>query len=139
MNNRYSPTTINHFLHPRNVGAIENPDGIGQVGDALCGDAVKMSIRVVDGKIAEARFRAFGCPAAIAIGSVVTELAKGRTLEGACTMSEKEIAAALGGLPEAKLHCSGMAIGALENCVKYFRRRNPCMEKPTTNDNDDAA
>jgi nitrogen fixation NifU-like protein len=114
---RYPQAALDHFLNPRNVGEMKNPDGVGQVGDPSCGDMVRMAIRVEGDRIADVRFLVFGCPAAIAVGSAVTELAKGRTLDEAEAITEDEVSEVLGGLPAAKLHCSVMAIGALRASI----------------------
>ncbi len=115
---RYGKTVLDHFVNPRNAGELEDPDGVGEAGDPGCGDAVRITIRVEDDRIADIGFLAFGCPAAIAVCSALTEFARGRTLDEAVEMSDLEVSEALGGLPEQKLHCSTMAIGALRASVK---------------------
>jgi nitrogen fixation NifU-like protein len=115
---RYSDRAMDHFLHPRNAGEIETPDGVGESGDPNCGDSVRIAIRVADNRIADIRFLTFGCPAAIAVASCATELARGKTLDEAVEITDIDVSEALGGLPEQKLHCSTMAIGALRASVQ---------------------
>jgi nitrogen fixation NifU-like protein len=115
---------LDHFLNPRNVGDLPDADGVGEVGAVACGDVMRISIRVRDGRIAEARFRTFGCGSAIACSSVATELIKGRTVEEARRLSNAEVSAALGGLPPAKVHCPVLAEEAVKAAVEdYLRRR----------------
>ena len=102
----YTDKVMDHFLHPRNVGEIENPDGVGEVGNAACGDALKLTFKLDDqGRIADVKFKTFGCASAIASSSALTELVKGKTLDEAAKVTNQEIAEMLGGLPEAKMHC----------------------------------
>ena len=115
---RYAEAALDHFLNPRNAGEIDSPDGVGEGGDPSCGDTVRVMIRVEDDRIADIGFLAFGCPAAIAVCSALTELARGRTLDEAVEISALEVSEALGGLSPEKLHCSTMAIGALRASVK---------------------
>ena len=114
---RYARAALDHFLNPRNAGELENPDGVGESGDPSCGDAVRITIRVEHDCIADIRFLTFGCPAAIAVASCVTELAWGKTFDEAVEITELDVSEALGGLPPEKLHCSAMAIGALRASV----------------------
>ena len=109
-----------HFLHPRNVGEIENPDGVGTVGDPECGDLFKVWIRVEGDILAEVRYKVFGCPAAIATCSMMSELASGKTLEEASALDDLDIMVALGGLPEAKQHCSNHAAAAPHRAIDDF-------------------
>ncbi len=119
----YSEKVMDHFYNPRNVGKIENPDGVGTVGNPVCGDVMKLYIKVADGRISDARFQTFGCGAAIATSSMVTELAKGKTLDEAIAISNKEVAAALDGLPSAKMHCSMLGEEALKAAVADYRKK----------------
>lgn len=115
---RYARAALDHFLNPRNAGEIDSPDGVGEAGDPNCGDAVRITIRVAGDRIADIGFLVFGCPAAIAVSSALTELARGRTLDEAVEISDLEVSEALGGLSPEKLHCSTTAIGALRASVK---------------------
>jgi nitrogen fixation protein NifU and related proteins len=125
----YSEKVLDHFMNPRNVGELEEPDGIGQVGNINCGDIMRMTIRVVDNRIADIRFKTFGCGAAIAVSSMVTEMVKGRSLEESVTVKRDDVAQALGGLPDKKLHCSNLGTDALKAAVNDYWRRNGNPEK----------
>ncbi len=114
----YADGVMDHFVNPRNVGEIDNPDGTGMSGDPSCGDAVRITVRIKEDRIDEIRFLTYGCPAAIAMASALTELARGRTLDAAVEISDTDVARALGGLPPQKLHCSAMAIDALRASVE---------------------
>lgn len=116
----YSDKVLEHFSNPRNIGPIPAADGVGQVGDISCGDVFKVWIRVRDGRIARAAFQVMGCPSAIAAASVMTELAAGRTPEEALLLSDADVAAALGGMPEERLHCSNHAAAALHAAVEDY-------------------
>jgi nitrogen fixation NifU-like protein len=116
----YSEKVMEHFKNPRNVGSIENADGVGQVGNPVCGDIMRMEIKVENGRIADAKFKTFGCGAAIATSSMVTELVIGKTLEEALDISNKTVAEALGGLPPVKMHCSNLAADALHNAINDY-------------------
>ena len=105
----YTETVMDHFMHPRNVGEIENPDGVGQVGNAQCGDIMKMYLKIKDNVIEDVKFETFGCGSAIASSSMATELIKGKTIEEAMAVTNKQVVDALGGLPAYKLHCSVLA------------------------------
>lgn len=120
----YSETVMDHFQNPRNVGEIPDPDGVGEVGNPVCGDMMKITIKVADDKIEDARFQTLGCGAAIATSSVVTEMAKGMTLEEASSISKQDVADALGGLPPAKMHCSVLATDGLKQAVEDYRSRH---------------
>lgn len=116
----YSEKVMEHFRNPRNVGSIENPDGVGQVGNPVCGDIMRLEIKVKDGRIEDVKFKTFGCGAAIATSSMVTELVKGKTLDEALTISNKTVAEALEGLPPVKMHCSNLAADALHKAIEDY-------------------
>jgi len=119
----YSKKVMDHFMNPRNVGSIENPDGVGRVGNPVCGDLMEVSIRVENGIITDVKFRTFGCGSAIATASMVTELAKGKTLEEADTITRQDVADELEGLPPKKMHCSNLAADALHKAIEDYRER----------------
>jgi len=122
----YSELVLEHFANPRNVGEIADPDGVGLEGNPVCGDLMKITIKVTDGRIEDIKFRTFGCGAAIATSSMATELVKGKGLEEAETLTNQAIAKALGGLPAIKLHCSVLAADALRKAIQDYRtRRTP--------------
>ena len=120
----YSDKVMEHFKNPRNVGAIKDPSGVGKVGNAVCGDIMELFITVdQDEVISDAKFRTFGCGAAIASSSMLTEIIKGKTIAEAKSLSNKAIVDALGGLPEAKVHCSVLAEEALGRAIEDYRQR----------------
>jgi nitrogen fixation NifU-like protein len=119
----YSKKVMDHFMNPRNVGSIENPDGVGRVGNPVCGDLMEVSIRVEDGIITDVKFKTFGCGSAIATASMVTELAKGKTLEEADRITRQDVADELEGLPPKKMHCSNLAADALHEAIEDYRQR----------------
>ena len=121
----YNSTVMDHFLNPRNMGDLKDADGIGEVGAAACGDIMKVSIKVKDGRIEDARFKTFGCGSAIAASSMATELIKGRTIEELKTFSNQEVVDSLGGLPPVKIHCSVLAEEALKAALEDYLKRNP--------------
>jgi nitrogen fixation NifU-like protein len=120
----YSDKVMDHFSNPRNVGEIENADGIGEVGNASCGDIMKIFLKVEDNVIKDIKFKTFGCGAAIATSSMVTEMAIGKTLEEAMELTNAAVANALDGLPPAKLHCSNLAADALHEAIKNYREKH---------------
>ncbi len=121
----YNDKVMDHFTNPRNVGEIQEADGAGQVGNPVCGDVMRITIKVQDGRIADIKFRTFGCGAAIATSSMVTELVKGMTLDDALKVSNKAVAEALGGLPTPKMHCSNLAADALHKAIEDYRAKHP--------------
>ena len=116
----YSEKVIDHFSNPRNVGEIEDADGVGQAGNPVCGDIMKIYLKINENKIEEAKFKTLGCGAAIAASSMTTELIKGRTVEEALELSNKAVVAALDGLPPAKLHCSVLAEQAVKAAIMDY-------------------
>ncbi len=120
----YTDTVMDHFMNPRNVGEIENPSGVGEVGNAKCGDIMKMYLDIKDGVIQDVKFETFGCGSAIASSSMATEMIKGKTVEEALAISNKDVVDALGGLPAHKLHCSVLAEEAIKSAVKDYYDRN---------------
>ena len=119
----YNETVMDHFLNPRNMGDVSEADGVGEVGAAACGDIMKISLKIRDGKIEDARFKTFGCGSAIASSSMATELIKGRTLEEAKNFSNQEVVDALGGLPPVKIHCSVLAEEALKAAIEDYETK----------------
>ncbi len=118
----YNPKVMEYFLHPRNAGEIENPDGVGEEGSLACGDALKLTFRLdKNGRIADAKFKTFGCASAIASASIMTEMIKGLTIEEAEKITNKDIVDKLGGLPEQKMHCSVMGMEALQAAIANYR------------------
>ncbi len=119
----YSDIVMEHFMHPRNVGEIENADGVGSVGNPVCGDMMTFYITVKDGRIEDVKFKTFGCGAAIAVSSIVTEMVKGKTLEEAKALTKQQIAEQLGGLPPQKMHCSNLGTEALAEAIANYEAR----------------
>lgn len=124
INNVYSQKVMDHFANPRNVGEIENADGVGDVGSPQCGDTCRITIKVDDGHISDIKFKTFGCAAAIASSSMATEMIKGMSLEDAEKLTTKQIVEALDGLPAAKIHCSVMAADGLRQALKDYRSKH---------------
>ena len=120
---QYSEKVMDHFRNPRNVGEIENPDGVGRVGNPICGDVMEMYIKVNDNIITNAKFKTFGCGAAIATSSMATELVIGKTIEEAKKITNKVVAEALDGLPAIKMHCSNLAEEALEAAINDYKAK----------------
>ena len=120
----YTDTVMDHFMHPRNVGEIKDPSGVGEVGNAKCGDIMKMYLDIENDVIKDVKFETFGCGSAIASSSMATEMIKGKTVEEALAISNKDVVDALGGLPAHKLHCSVLAEEAIKSAVKDYYDRN---------------
>ena len=120
----YTDKVMDHFNNPRNVGVIEDADGIGEVGNPVCGDMMKISIKVADDKIEDVKFQTLGCGAAIATSSIVTEMARGLTLDQAAHISKQQVADELGGLPPAKMHCSVLATDGLKVAVDDYLKKH---------------
>ena len=118
----YSAKVIDHFTNPRNVGEIKDADGVGEIGNPVCGDIMKLYIKVKDGRIVDAKFKTFGCGAAIATSSMITELVKNKTLEEAEKISRKTVADALDGLPPVKMHCSNLAADAMHKAIEDYKK-----------------
>lgn len=120
----YSDKVMDHFANPRNVGEIEDADGIGEVGNAKCGDIMKMYIKVDGGVISDVKFKTFGCGAAVATSSIATEMIKGKTIDEALKLTNKAVVEALEGLPPQKLHCSVLAEQAMKSAISdYYKRQ----------------
>ncbi|NLJ59384.1 MAG: Fe-S cluster assembly scaffold protein NifU [Firmicutes bacterium] len=119
----YTDKVMDHFTNPRNVGEIEDADGVGTVGNPICGDVMKLTIKVEGDRIKDAKFKTFGCGAAIAVSSMVTELVIGKTLEEALEISNRAVADALGGLPPKKMHCSNLGADALQKAIKDYMEK----------------
>ena len=120
----YSEKVMDHFRNPRNVGVIENADGVGEVGNAKCGDIMKMYLKIKDNKIEDVKFETFGCGSAIASSSMATEMIKGKRIEDALALTNKEVVDALGGLPAHKLHCSVLAEESIKSAIKDYYDRH---------------
>jgi nitrogen fixation NifU-like protein len=121
----YSETVMDHFTNPRNAGVIENADGVGEVGNPQCGDMMTFYIKVKDNRLEDVKFQTFGCVAAIAVSSMVSEMAKGKDLEEAKKITNKQVAEILGGLPPNKLHCSNLGAEALTLAIKNYQDKRP--------------
>ena len=125
----YSEKVMEHFRNPRNVGEILDADGVGTVGNPVCGDVMTIYIKVKDNRITDIKFKTFGCGAAVATSSMITELAKGKTLEEAMKIAQSDVADSLGGLPPIKMHCSNLAADALHEAIKDYQKRQEANEK----------
>ncbi len=125
----YSKKVMEHFMNPRNVGTIENPDGYGKVGNPVCGDLMEMYIKVKDDIITNIKFQTFGCGSAIATSSMVTELAKGKHTDEAMEITRGDVASELDGLPPQKMHCSNLAADALHEAIKDYISKKESPEK----------
>ena len=121
----YNSTVMDHFMNPRNMGDLKDADGVGEVGAAACGDIMKISLKIKDGKIEDARFKTFGCGSAIASSSMATELIRGRSIDEAMNFSNQEVVDALGGLPPVKIHCSVLAEEALKAALEDYVKKHP--------------
>ncbi len=119
----YSEKVLDHFKNPRNVGVMEDADGVGEIGNPSCGDIMTFYIKVKDEKIEDVRFQTFGCGAAIAVSSMISEMAKGKTIEDASKITNKSVAEALDGLPKSKMHCSNLGADALRAAITNYENR----------------
>ncbi len=129
----YSDKVMDHFMNPRNVGEIERADGVGEVGNPVCGDMMTFYIKVKNNRLEDVKFKTFGCGAAIAVSSMVSEMAKGKTLEEAMRITNESVAEELGGLPKNKMHCSNLGADALHAAIENYRAKKepaPAKEKP---------
>ncbi len=124
----YSEKVMDHFANPRNVGEIENPDGIGEVGNPVCGDMMTFYIKVKDDHLEDVKFKTFGCGAAIAVSSMVSEMAIGKTLDEVMKISPRKVAEELEGLPKQKLHCSNLGAQALHKAIENYRSKKENTE-----------
>ncbi len=125
----YSKKVMEHFTNPRNVGEIPDADGVGTEGNPVCGDVMKIFIKVNDNKITDAKFQTFGCGAAIAVSSMVTEMAKGMTLDEAMKITKNSLADALDGLPPQKMHCSNLGADALHRAIENYKNKDSIPKK----------
>ena len=116
----YSEKVMDHFQHPRNVGEIENADGVGEVGNPVCGDMMTFYIKVKENRLIDVKFKTFGCGAAIAVSSMVSEMAKGKSIDEALKITNESVAEMLGGLPSNKLHCSNLGADALHKAIENY-------------------
>jgi len=121
----YNEKVMQHFMNPQNVGDIKDADGIGEVGNPVCGDMMTFYIKVKDNKLEDVKFKTFGCGAAIAVSSMVSQIAKGKTLEEALKITNKDVAEELGGLPKNKMHCSNLGADALHAAIKDYMKKHP--------------
>ncbi len=135
----YSEKVMDHFANPRNVGEIENADGVGEVGNAKCGDIMKMYLKIDNGIITDVKFKTFGCGAAVATSSMATELIKGKPVEDAVKLTNKAVIEALDGLPPAKLHCSVLAEQATKAALADYYRKNGIDPEPIVGKIEDCA
>ena len=123
MANMYTERVKNHFFHPRNVGEIKNADGVGTVGNPICGDVMTIYIKVKNNKIEDIKFKTYGCAAAVASSSIATEMVKGKTLDEAYRLTRDDVSNELGGLPAVKLHCSNLAADGLHNAIEDYLKK----------------
>ena len=133
----YTEQVMDHFMNPRNMGEMENADGVGTVGNAKCGDIMRIYIKVENDVITDVKFKTFGCGAAIATSSKATELVKGKTLDEALTITNKQVMESLGGLPPVKVHCSVLAEEALHAAIQDYKDRLANGQKPRTEEDDE--
>ncbi|MCX5860335.1 MAG: Fe-S cluster assembly scaffold protein NifU [Proteobacteria bacterium] len=129
----YSEKVMDHFQNPRNVGEIPNADGVGEIGNPVCGDMMTFYIKVKDNVIEDVKFQTFGCGAAIAVSSMVSEMAKGKTIDEALKMTKEMVAEQLGGLPKNKMHCSNLGADALHKAIEDYRKKNPNVKAQISN------
>ena len=120
---QYSEKVMQHFMNPHNVGEIKDADGIGEIGNPVCGDMMTFYIKVKDNRLDDVKFKTFGCGAAIAVSSMVSDIAKGKTLEEALKITNKDVANELGGLQKNKMHCSNLGADALHAAIKDYRKK----------------
>lgn len=125
----YSEKVMEHFQNPRNVGVIKDADGVGQVGNPVCGDVMAFYIKVKDNRLEDIKFQTFGCGAAIAVSSIISEMAMGKTIEEALKITNKIVAKELGGLPKNKLHCSNLGADALHKAIENYRKEHKSQKK----------
>ncbi len=124
MNDKYSQKAMDHFLSPKNMGVIEDADGVGEVGNPKCGDLMTIYIKIEDGKISDMKFKTLGCAAAIATSDMICEVAKGKSIDDALKITFQDIVDGLGSLPQVKVHCAGLAQEGLNAAVEDYRREN---------------
>ena len=123
MTDKYTEKVLDHFRNPRNMGEMNDPDGIGTVGNPTCGDVMTIYLKIKDDKITDIKFKTYGCVAAIASSSIATELVKGKTLDEAIKLTREDVAKELGGLPAVKMHCSNLAADALKKAIEDYRNK----------------
>lgn len=128
----YSEKVLDHFTNPRNVGEINDADGVGQVGNPKCGDIMKMYLKIENNIIVDAKFKTFGCGAAVATSSMATELVRGKTVDEALKITNKAVAEALDGLPPVKMHCSNLAEEAIRAAIEDYKRKNGLLDDEDT-------
>ncbi len=134
----YTEKVMEYFSNPRNMGEVENPDGVGIVGNPVCGDVMKITIKVEDGRLADVKFKTLGCAAAIATSSITTEIAIGKTLDEALQITRQQVAEELGGLPANKMHCSNLAARGLHKAIKdYLVRTGQAQPEPEAPEEDE--
>ncbi len=124
MSLNYTKKTVEHFLHPKNIGEVKNPDAVAEVGNMVCGDQLSFSLKVEDGRVKDIKFLSFGCASNIATASIMTEKVKGMTLEEAKNFQWKDIVEDLGGLPKQKIHCSILASEGLKKVIEAYEEKN---------------
>lgn len=127
---QYTETVLDHFINPRNMGEVENPNGVGEVGSAACGDIMRITMQITDGVIQEVAFKTFGCGAAVATSSVATEMIKGKKVDDALKLTNKEVVDELGGLPLVKIHCSVLAEQAIKTAIADYYERQGIDPEP---------
>jgi len=127
---QYNEKVMQHFMSPHNVGEIKDADGVGEVGNPVCGDMMTFYIKVKENKLEDVKFKTFGCGAAIAVSSMVSDIAKGKTLDEAIKITNKDVANELGGLPKNKMHCSNLGADALHAAIKNYFKKTKVKIKP---------